>query len=224
MQANPKTKEQARELRKQGKSLGWIARQVGVAKSTVSLWCRDLALTDEQKALLVKTYDARMAGARANKSKREAQIVTVRTLAKLEIDPLDPTDLKRLKDIGTVLYWAEGGKRKRSIDMTNSDPEIMRIAMLWFREICHVPEERFRVAIYYHYNQNEDKIKRYWSEVTGIPLSQFHKSIFKKEGTGHRKRVLHHGTCKVRVGDADLLHRVLAWIEQLHLPVYKTGQ
>lgn len=224
MQAKIKEKEKARELRYAGKSIKRIARLLNVAKSSVSIWCRDIQLTEEQKARFVKSYVARQKGALANKRKREKEIVTIKTLAKLEIDQLDPSDLKRLKDIGTVLYWAEGGKRTTNVDITNSDPEIIRVAMLWFRLVCRVPEDKFRVSIYYHYNQNEEKIKRYWSRISGVPLAQFNRSIFKREGTGHRRRILYRGTCKIRIADRNLFHRIMAWIEQLHLSKKFMGQ
>jgi hypothetical protein len=48
-------------------------------------------------------------------------------------------------------------------------------------------------------------------------LSQFQKSILKKEGTGHRKNILIYGTCKIRVCDCDLLHKILAEIDQLKI-------
>lgn len=154
----------------------------------------------------------------SNKNKRQKQLLDISIAAKAEIVPFDPNDLERLKDIGTTLYWAEGGKRHKKVDITNSDPQIIRIGMHWLRVICKVPEHRFKATIYYHAGQNEEEIKQYWSTVTGIPLTQFGKSIFKKEGTGHRKRILYYGTCKVVVCDADLLHRILTWIKQLHLP------
>jgi hypothetical protein len=44
----PKEKEQARALRKQGMSLNEICRIVPAAKSSISLWVRDIVLTDAQ--------------------------------------------------------------------------------------------------------------------------------------------------------------------------------
>lgn len=43
-----KEKIQARELRRNGESIGGIGRKLGVAKSTVSLWCSDIGLSEEQ--------------------------------------------------------------------------------------------------------------------------------------------------------------------------------
>lgn len=206
----------AKKLRKSGKSLADIGRILGVAKSSVSIWCRDIKLADSQIKKLKNNNRGSALGALANKIKREKEICSIKTLAKKQIEILDSNDLKRLRDIGTVLYWAEGTK-KHVVDITNSDPQIIKIAMLWFRKICKVDEKKFHISIYYHSGQKEEEIKNYWSNVTRVPLNQFYKSIFKKEGTGQRKNVLYYGTCKIRINDCDLLHRILAWIEQLHL-------
>jgi transposase len=217
MKLKSKQKIQARQLRVEGMSLRDISRTVGISKSTASLWCKDIKLSEEQISKLISRPENAKYGSLALHLKREREKAVIREEAINEIDQIDPLDLKRLKDIGTMLYWAEGGKGK-CVDITNSDPEVMRLAMLWLRKICHVPEEKFRPSIYYHYNQNEEEIKQYWSEITQVPLEQFYKSIFKQEGTGHRKRILYMGTCKVRILDANLLYRILTWIKQLHLP------
>ena len=44
----------ARKLRNEGKSIGNIAKIVGVSKSTVSLWCNDIFLSELQKLQLDK--------------------------------------------------------------------------------------------------------------------------------------------------------------------------
>ncbi len=209
----------ARELRTQGKSLKEISSKLNVAKSSVSLWCRDITLPEKEQYLLNQRglKAAGRLGALANKRKRAAQIGVIKKLARKEFVPLSPSALTRLKDIGTAIYWAEGTKRGNSVDFTNSDPKMMKIAMLWFRSVCQVPEHRFRASIFYHSGQSEQEIKEFWSDITKIPLTQFHKSMFKKEGTGQRKNVLYYGTCKVRICDCDLLHRILTWIEQLDL-------
>ena len=45
----------AREMRKNGLSIILIAHRLGVTKSSVSLWCRDIILTHEQFVNFVKT-------------------------------------------------------------------------------------------------------------------------------------------------------------------------
>ncbi len=70
-----KEHEQARALRASGLSLNAIRQQVGVSKSSVSKWVRDIGLTDEQighlediRAIATEKFSATM------RLKREARI------------------------------------------------------------------------------------------------------------------------------------------------------
>ena len=45
-----KEQQQARKLRAKGKSLNQIVRQLEVAKSSVSVWVRDVRLTQKQQS------------------------------------------------------------------------------------------------------------------------------------------------------------------------------
>lgn len=208
--------QKARLLRQGGKSLKEISDILGVAKSSVSLWCKKITLSNDRIIQLRSRKNAPKNGAQANRTKRQKELALIREEAQLEVVPFTADQLDRLKDIGTIIYWAEGTK-KRLVDITNSDPYIIRLAMRWFREICHVPESKFRISVFYHYNHDEEKLRDYWSRLTGVPLTQFHKSIFKQEGTGHRKNRHEFGTCKVRICDKNLLHRILTWVGQFHL-------
>lgn len=179
-----------------------------IAKSTISDWCKDIELTDKQKARLGAKYDISHRGAKANQIKRAEEIKQIRRLAEVEISPMNRNEFKLA---GLMLYWAEGAK-SRYIDITNSDPLLIKFMITWLRNICRVPEERFRVSLHLHSGQNEEQIKKYWSKITGISISQFGKSYIKKEGSGYRKNILYNGTIKIRVCDSNLLHRVLGWI------------
>lgn len=209
--------QSAKLLRKEGKSLGQIARMLNVSKSSVSLWCRDINLSHEQKLSLLSRNNSPNRGAMANRSKRLKELELIRQISLKEIVKIDKLDLERIKDIGTALYWAEGTKRGNAIDFTNSNPQMVKLIMVYFKEVIGIPNHRFRVNIYYHSGQNEQEMKNYWSKITQVPLDQFRKSIFKQEGTGQRKNILYNGTCKIRVCSRDLHYKILTWIEQFHL-------
>jgi intein-encoded DNA endonuclease-like protein len=49
-------KESARGLRKKGLSYNEIRKEIPVAKSTISQWCKDIELTSEQKDRLDKLF------------------------------------------------------------------------------------------------------------------------------------------------------------------------
>ncbi len=186
----------------------------GLSKSTVSLWCRDIELTEQQKNRLDAlfrdgSYRGRLIGSRTNKVKREKEIAEIKHKARKEIGFLTRNEFRLA---GLMLYWGEGNKTN-SVGFSNSDPELIRFIMRWFREIFNVPDEKFKIYLNIHSGQDDIKIKKFWADIIKLPVSQFGKSYIKKEGTGHRKNILYNGTIKVQICDKNLLHRIIGWIE-----------
>lgn len=213
---NWQKKELVRDLRSQGLSYKELRQKIpfDISKSTISDWCKDIALTTEQKERLDRlfkdgSYRGRLLGSKTTQVRRADEVRKIKEKAKTEISLLTKNEFMVA---GLMLYWAEGAK-SRYIDITNSDPLLIKFMMDWLRIVCKVPEEKFRVSLHLHSGQSEIKIKKYWSRITNIPLSKFGKSYIKKEGSGYRKNILYNGTIKIRVCDSNLLHRVLGWIE-----------
>ena len=66
-----KEKVKAIQLRKSGYGYNEILKEIGVSKSTLSLWLRDIKLTDNQKKKLLKGREiSRYAGAKSQQKKR----------------------------------------------------------------------------------------------------------------------------------------------------------
>ena len=95
---------------------------------------------------------------------------------------------KELKIIGAMLYVCEGTKARRdfrtkngyiySIELTNSDPKIIRIFSIFLREIIKADWSRVRGQIFLYPDLSEKKLIKYWSKISNIPISQFQQSIF----------------------------------------------
>ncbi|MDA2922176.1 hypothetical protein MYX07_02800 [Patescibacteria group bacterium AH-259-L07] len=214
MKQKTELKNKAIELRKQGLSYNEILEQVPVAKSSISLWCRNIPLTARQQKRL---FNKQLAGQRKGYKKisllRQQEIQKIRQTAGKEIYKLTSHELKI---VGTMLYWGEGGKtRGMGVDISNSDPKLIKFMVYWLKNVCKVSPEKIKARLNIHADQNDNRIKRYWSKITGIPLTSFGKSYIKPEGTGHRKNILHNGVIKIRVGDENLRHRIMTWIKML---------
>lgn len=52
---------------------------------------------------------------------------------------------------------------------------MIKLMMAWFRMICSVPEDKFRIKIQCYGPDMAVEAKRFWQRVTGIPLIQFVK-------------------------------------------------
>ncbi len=179
-------KAKARTLRRKGISINKIATQLGVSKGSVSLWCDDIVLTSAQKEVLEKSrlkggYVGRMKGARMNKEKRLKVIIEHNIWAEDEIGKLTKRDLLML---GIGLYWGEGvkGERGSPASMVNSDPEVIRVSIKWFKEVFGIKTKDFRPYIYISevHRQREEKIMDYWVSTLKIPKKQFLQIIFLK--------------------------------------------
>lgn len=213
---NWEKKELVQNLRHQGLSYKEISQRVPftISKSTISGWCKDIELTELQKDRLQKlfnegSYRGRLLGSKATQTRRANEVREIKEKARSEISSLTESEFKIA---GLMLYWAEGNK-KHHIGISNSDPELIRLMMQWFRDVCGVQDERFKIYLNLHSGQDETQIKKFWSNVINLPVSQFGKSYVKKEGTGHRKNILYNGTIKIEVCDKNLLYKILGWIE-----------
>jgi predicted transcriptional regulator len=208
-------KNKARELRKKGTSVRTIQKKLKVSKSSVSIWIRDIRLTDKQlKKLYLNKKTGGLKGsiiAAMNKIKKREKITKeIMNNAKKEIGKLNRRDRFL---IGVALYFAEGNKADKSVSFTNSDPQAIQFMTKWLRDFCQVPEDKFRASLYIHDNLDEQKSKKYWSSLTKISEDQFGKSyIVKNNPKRFRKTINQNGVFRITVSDVNLHRRIMGWI------------
>lgn len=174
----------AREMRSRGVSVRTIARELGVSKSTASLWVRDIILSVEQlqslrKAWIKGTELGRLKGALMQKNRRLDLIEKTKNEGIKKLKNLSDNDFFAA---GIALYWAEGSKKKREFFICNSDPEMILFMIKWMKKFFGIQTSRLKaiVGINDIHRDRDSIVKKYWSEKTGIPLSQFRKTSFKK--------------------------------------------
>ncbi len=79
----------------------------------------------------------------------------------------------------SFLYWGEGSKNTNSLIFTNSNPKMIRSYLTLLRKSFELDESKFRALVHVHEYHEDIEIKKYWSKITNIPLSQFSKSYLK---------------------------------------------
>lgn len=211
-------KIKAQELRKQGLSYKEILQQVSVSKDTLSRWCKEIELTKAQEIRLLnnKKFGQRKGSLIAAENKRKARIARTKSL--IEKGKKDVSSLnKRDKFIaGIALYAAEGDKADRRIGFTNSDPNLIRFMMDWLFDFNNIPLSRMRGGLYIHENLNESIAKKFWSDLTGIPMNQFHKVyVVKNKDNKHKKNIHEYGVFSIRLSDSYIHRRIMGWIYAL---------
>jgi len=221
MQSKLKEKETAIKLRKQGKSYSEIIALVQVAKSTLSLWLRDVGLSKKQtQQFSEKKRLAQLRGGAARHQDRLDRTAVVMQEAKLLVGKLN--NRERLL-IGAALYWAEGAKEKSyrpsvRLDFANSDPDMIRFYILWLRDILSVSDNDIQIILHIHENRLHDieDFKDYWLAVTGLTHANFAKSVIKRhkpKTNRHNITDTYHGLVAIRVRRSTMLNRrISGWI------------
>ena len=212
-----KERKQARELRSMGFSLREISDRIKCAKSSISGWVRDIPLTLKQIERLELKQDRARAKAANHPNSPKQKWAGIRSnlidLGAKEIP--SQYSLLTLKLIGAVLYWAEGYKAGvNMVNFSNSDPNMIALMMHFFRKVCKVPEKKFRGMVHIHPHLNKEKAKKFWSEISGIPIRQFHKTQFGiSKASKHKRDTLPLGTFRIVICDTRLLSKIKGWIK-----------
>ena len=208
-----KLKKKATTLRtKEGLSYGSIAKQLKISKSTVSYWLRTVKITHKQQKKLYSNQVIHLnTGPNSQKNRRIREVDRIIEEATLEIKK--PLSMETYRLFGAALYWAEGSK-KSMFDMTNSDPYLILFWVKWLDKIFNIPAIELKPWLNIYPQQDEKKIKKFWSELTGIPVNNFGKSYVKPFSKNYKKNNLYYGTIRVSVRKStDYRYRVYAWTQ-----------
>lgn len=216
-------KIQARKLRGKGESIKSIARKLKVSPGTVSIWCRDVQLTQSQIRELERrgkdpNYGRRLEYTRRRRLEKEEKIKKLRQEGINEIGELTERELFL---VGASLYWAEGFKKDSQAGFASSDPKMIVIILKWLKDCGYsLNDLTLRVTVNISHIKRIDDIQKYWSEVTGISVGNFQKPFYQKFKW---KKVYenpedYHGVLRVRVRKStDFLRKIHGWIEGLGL-------
>jgi len=193
-----------------------IKNELGVSVSTMSYWFSSRPYVPNAATLeRIKNGSAKNGIARHNE-RVESTKKTIFTASR-EIGKLTHRDLWLL---GLGLYIGEGSKSIESVRIVNSDPEVIRISLRWFREVCGLGDENLILSLNIYPDINEAAAIDYWSKVTGLPKSNFRKTQVDRRNNKSNKlrHKLSFGTIQIRVrsnGDTNkgvvLFRRIRGW-------------
>ncbi|KKS31849.1 MAG: hypothetical protein UU93_C0013G0004 [Candidatus Amesbacteria bacterium GW2011_GWA2_42_12] len=110
---------------------------------------------------------------------------------------------------GIMLYYGEGAKTGVTVDLANSDVEVIKLFVKFLRKICRVDEKRLRLYLYCFSDQDASDLIDYWSSQLKVERNQFTKPYIRS--TFNRgARVIPHGVLHVRYSDKKLLEKILS--------------
>lgn len=214
MKTYAELKEKAVSLRKRGLSYGEIRKILKVSKSTLSLWLKSVSLSPAQrKRLYTKQVQILSRGSQSQRERRKREVLEIIEKAKKEISV--PVSDQAFKLFGAALYWGEGTKGNM-LQITNSDPRLILFMVKWIEKTFNTRSRFLKARLNIYPQQNEKEIKEFWSNLTGIPISNFGKSYVKPFSTGYKHNSLYYGTIRIEVPKSgNYVHKVYGWTQAI---------
>ncbi|MCR4275615.1 MAG: hypothetical protein NUV83_02585 [Candidatus Wolfebacteria bacterium] len=205
-------KTAAHKLRNAGYSYKEISEKLKISKSTAKLWCGNIKLSPKhKKRLYTKQIEILSRGPKSSHERRKKEINEI--IRKAENDIEQPVSFETYKLFGAALYWAEGSKTQH-FSVANSDPFLIKFMTRWIEDVLGVKSEYLKAYLNIYPQQNDIEIKKFWSDLTGIPVKNFGKSFVKPANKNFKKNTLYYGTIKIRVPKGtDTRHKVFGWIK-----------
>jgi AcrR family transcriptional regulator len=211
-------RDMARKLRRDGLSVREIERRVGVSRSSVSLWVRDIELTVEQRAELAAwngRHPRQLAGAQRLRASYRAIRVGYQEEGRALARRGDPAFAA-----GCMLYWAEGGKRRNAALLTNSDPEVLRFFVAFLRRYFDVTDDELSVYcnLFADHLPRQGEVEQFWLDTLELPRSSLRKSqvnVYSKYSQKKRCNKLPYGTSRVVVHRTRVVQAIYGAIQEI---------
>lgn len=188
--------------------------RLGVSKSTVSLWVRDIELTETQYAALRRRMGGRIEGSRANALRGLERRRGEQKLGRAEARRGDV-----LHAAGCMLYWAEGSRDRNRVMFVNSDPAMVAFLLHFLRTYYGVPDAKITVTcnLFADHAERQFEVEQFWLEALRLPRTCLRKSTvnrYSKYSKKRRRNKLPYGTCRLTVCDTRIAQSIYGGIQE----------
>lgn len=203
----------ARELRARAWTLPEIAAELGVAKSSVSVWVREVAFDPAERR-------SPATGRRARGSDhplRRRKLAEIERYRKQGAERLGRLSEREFLLAGLGLYAGDGSKRDGEVRFSNSDPRLIEFFCQWFRRFFEVDAARLRVSLYLHQGLDLDAAQQFWVAVTGVPVTQFRRPYRAVVDPTIRHNKHEHGCANVAYACTRTHREIMGMLEALPL-------
>jgi hypothetical protein len=187
-------REKAIALRRQGYSYREIRGVVPVSKSSLSLWLKDIVLTDEHRDRIARLQLA--ASTRAGKTNQARRIAREQATIAAAVAQVPGLAESELFVAGITAYWAEGAKTKP-----------------WRRQSISPGDLIYNLSI--HESADLDAAHAFWASIVDASPDQWRRPVLKRHNPKTTRRNVgneYHGCLVVYVRrSAALYQQIEGW-------------
>ena len=188
---------QAEKLRSTGYSYNMIHERLGISKSTLSEWFKNKPFTPNKDVLQRIQYGP-IRSAEKSHNRKVQEVLGLRDIGAREIGHLTKRDLQIL---GLGLYIGEGSKTQEIVRIINADPDVIRLAMKWFREVVGLTDNNITVSIHLYPDNNIEQCLAFWRKVTKLQAKNFRKTQVdtRQDKSAIKRNKLPYGTAHITI-------------------------
>ncbi len=203
-------------LRKKQKSYNEINKITGISKSTISDWLSEKDwsvkikndLSKKTRLNILKANEVRL----AQKILRDKRYI-YEAQKEYKIMKYNPLFL-----YGLGIYWGEGDKKDRHrVAITNTDPNMLRVAVNFYRNCLRIEEDKLRVALFLYNDININTAVKFWSDLLSVNPKQFIKTQILQSRAKLTKTKSKYGICTLYCSNTEQSIKILEWIRLLSL-------
>lgn len=206
-------KPAAIKLRKEGLSIGRIEHRLGIPRSTLSGWLKDVELSQKQKRILTERWKNALVKARKkavlwHNAQKENRLLAAKQEALKTLEIIDTANKGTLELALAILYMGEGTKKKVETAMGSSDPLILKFFLALLKTLYGFDPKRAKCQLNLRADQSPEKMKRFWSKELGIPINNFGYVNLDKRTAGSKTYPYYKGVCYVICGNVAIQRKL----------------
>ena len=207
------SKEEAIKLRRRGTSIKKIEARLGIPRSTLSGWLKNVYLSSKHKRKLLNDWkngliQARKAAVRWHNGQKEIRLQNAETAAQETLSALD-VKKKEVLDLAFAMLYLGEGMKGSATSMGNSDPLILKFFIAALLQNYDIDKSKIKCDLHLRADQDPKKLKRYWSKELGLPLSNFLSVSIDKRTVGSKTYPYYKGVCVLRCGSVAIQRKLL---------------
>lgn len=207
-------KPKAIELRQKGTSLREVERNLNIPRSTLSGWFKNVKLNRKQKLKLKQNQINHLVKAREkailwHNGQREKRLKEAENQAVTILSGINTEDDHILQLALSMLYLGEGSKTKSGTCIGSSDPLILKFFIKTLISHYEIDICKIKCALHLRFDQNPERLKRYWSKKLNIPLGNFTSPSMDGRTVKSPTYSTYNGVCVVSCGNIALQRQLL---------------
>lgn len=206
-------KPRAIRLRESGYSIRDVEKRLGISRSTLSGWFKDVKLNEEQNLKLrsqrrISLGLARSKAVEWHNQQKAIRLDEAKYHAKNVLSKININDKSILELALAMLYIGEGAKTQRT-SLGNTNPEILRFFIAALVYTYNYDIKNIKCELHLRADQDSGKMKKFWSKALDIPLENFTYIAFDKRTLGSKTYDSYKGVCVVGCGNIALQRRLV---------------